>query len=75
MILPLGGSISEGIFGSGSSGPPTVGIGAGSRGNRTENPRREFFSDFHRFVSFWRIEERHYGAIIISGTHFCRSII
>ena len=46
MILPLGGSISEGIFG---SGPPT-GTGAGD--NRTENPRREVFSDFRRFVSF-----------------------
>ena len=48
MILPLGGSISEGIFG--SSGPPTAGIGAGE--NRPENPRREVFSDFRRFVSF-----------------------
>jgi hypothetical protein len=47
MILPLGGSISEGIFG---SGPPTAGTGAGE--NRTENPRREVFSDFRRFVSF-----------------------
>ena len=46
MILPLGGAISEGIFG---SGPPT-GTGAGE--NRTENPRREVFSDFRRFVSF-----------------------
>lgn len=52
MILPLGGSISEGIFGSSSSnnGPPTAGVGAGE--NRTENPRREVFSDFRRFVSF-----------------------
>ena len=48
MILPLGGAISEGIFGGG--GPPTAGIGAGE--NRTENPRREVFSDFRRFVSF-----------------------
>ena len=51
MILPLGGSISEGIFGSSSNnGPPTAGIGAGE--NRTENSRREVFSDFRRFVSF-----------------------
>ena len=51
MILPLGGSISEGIFGSSSNnGPPTAGNGAGE--NRTENPRREVFSDFRRFVSF-----------------------
>ena len=48
MILPLGGAISEGIFGSG--GPPTAGTGAGE--NRAENPRREVFSDFRRFVSF-----------------------
>ena len=47
MILPLGGSISEGIFG---GGPPTAGTGAGE--NRSENPRREVFSDFRRFVSF-----------------------
>jgi len=44
MILPLGGAISEGIFG---GGPPT-----GTENNRTENPRREVFSDFRRFVSF-----------------------
>ena len=52
MILPLGGSISEGIFGSSSNsnGPATAGIGGGE--NRTENPRREVFSDFRRFVSF-----------------------
>ena len=54
MILPLGGSISEGIFGSssGGGGPPTAGT-AGAGENRTENhPRREVFSDFRRFVSF-----------------------
>ncbi|KAF8800212.1 hypothetical protein BYT27DRAFT_7200395 [Phlegmacium glaucopus] len=53
MILPLGGTISEGIFGSmvgpGQSGPPT---GSSAGENRTENPRREVFSDFRRFVSF-----------------------
>lgn len=53
MILPLGGTISEGIFGSmigpGPSGPPT---GSSTGDNRTENPRREVFSDFRRFVSF-----------------------
>jgi hypothetical protein len=48
MILPLGGAISEGIFG--SSPPGTTGSGENS--NRTENPRREVFSDFRRFVSF-----------------------
>jgi vacuolar protein sorting-associated protein 53 len=49
MILPLGGAtFSEGIFG--SSGPPTA-TGTGGE-NRTENPRREVFSDFRRFVSF-----------------------
>ena len=47
MILPLGGTISEGIFG---SGPPSGFGGTGE--NRTENPRREVFSDFRRFVSF-----------------------
>jgi hypothetical protein len=52
MILPLGGSISEGIFGSSSGGPPTAGIGGAGENNRTENPRREVFSDFRRFVSF-----------------------
>ena len=47
MILHLGGSINEGIFGSSSNnGPPTAGIGA--RENRTENPRREVFSDFRQ---------------------------
>ena len=46
MILPLGGTITEGIFG---SGPPS---GSGAGEIRTENPRREVFSDFRRFVSF-----------------------
>jgi len=53
MILPLGGTISEGIFGSmvgpGQSGPPT---GSNAGEHRAENPRREVFSDFRRFVSF-----------------------
>ena len=53
MILPLGGTIGEGIFGSmvgpGQSGPST---GSSAGDNRTENPRREVFSDFRRFVSF-----------------------
>lgn len=49
----IGGTISEGIFGSmigpGPSGPPT---GSSTGESRTENSRREVFSDFRRFVSF-----------------------
>jgi vacuolar protein sorting-associated protein 53 len=49
MILPLGGTISGSMVGPGQSGPST---GSSAGDNRTENPRREVFSDFRRFVSF-----------------------
>ena len=53
MILPLGETVSEGIFGSMvglDQSDPSTGSSAEDKG-RTENPRRDIFSDL-RLVSF-----------------------